>query len=78
MDGDVPLYETVVSAVSNAVGCPPELLPPIAARFDPEALDSLFTSGHAPELRVEFRYAGCLVGVESGGRVTVLSEEGWD
>lgn len=67
----------VVSAVAAAAGVDETELPPLFHTIDPDALDSLFDSGHGgaldaqPEGVVSFRYYGFDVQVSSDGTVDV-------
>lgn len=62
--------EAVVRAVANARDADPTDLEPLYNAVDPDALDALFTDGHADD-RIVFRYCGHEVTVYADGRVLV-------
>lgn len=76
---------TVVSTIVDRVAeqrdvDPVELAPPLYSVVDPDALNTLVsTGGHArTEGRVEFTYCGCHVSVRFDGQVTVTAADSAD
>jgi hypothetical protein len=60
----------IVTAVADATGVDVLDLPPLYDAVDPEALGALVEHADADDtLRVEFRFAGCVVTVRGDGSV---------
>lgn len=69
----------VVTAVAAATGRDPMELEPLSSRVDPDALGTLFdTEGAEAGQRghVQFEYENCWVGLEAGGRISVVPIDG--
>ncbi|WP_235920792.1 HalOD1 output domain-containing protein [Natronorubrum halalkaliphilum] len=72
---NTPVY-TVTAAVADAIDADQLELPPLYEAIDPDALNSLLTSGGAPsECQVSFQYAGCAVTVQGTGEVRVRPDQ---
>lgn len=61
----------IVEALATATDTAAHELEPLYHAIDPEALDQLFQTDTAGEIRVEFEYGDSLVEVRSDGTVIV-------
>lgn len=66
------VVQGVVECVADELGEDPVELPVLHEVVDTDALNSLI-DGRSDDLRVTFRYAGCLIEVTGDGAVTVTS-----
>ncbi|SIR15856.1 hypothetical protein SAMN05421858_1641 [Haladaptatus litoreus] len=76
-DGDGPITETVIEALSDVSDDPPTEMEPLYESVSPDALMDLFDrSSHvAVPARVEFRHHGYAVVIEDDGQVIICDAE---
>jgi hypothetical protein len=68
---DSPLSITVVGAVAAVIGKEPTEMEPLHAVTDPDALDTLLSSGTEAGIQVEFEYEEQSVTVTGHGEIVV-------
>lgn len=68
---DSPLSITVVGAVAAVIGKEPTEMEPLHSAIDPDALDTLLSSGTEAGIQVKFEYEEQLVTATGHGEVIV-------
>jgi len=68
---DSPLWITVVEVVAAVIGEEPTEMEPLSAVIDPDAFDTLLSSGTEAGIQVEFEYEEQSVTVTGDGEVIV-------
>jgi hypothetical protein len=68
---DNPLWITVVGVVAAVIGEEPTEMDPLHAVIDPDALDTLLSSGTEAGIQVEFEYEEQSITVTGQGEVNV-------
>lgn len=71
LDPDETVTEGIIKATAAVENLEPTSLDPLYSAIDPDALNTLFRSGHSGNPRVEFQYNGCDVQVTSDRNIVI-------